>query len=170
MVADPEVAKRLTYKMINRSVPAQLRLDAQTDVINTAGLAAARCAGLQTAVHWQPPRSIKQGVLIDILLQLPSSFGLMAANSCSHESCHTPVCSLSVQLRPHSCRVAVCCWLQWRAVAHHAACMAACLPVRLTGGLHRPDGRVCCHSGTGEARGRGATCGCSAHVGMCVQS
>jgi hypothetical protein len=53
MVADPEVAKRLTYKMINRSMPAQLRLDAQTDVINTAGLAAARCAGLLQAVHWQ---------------------------------------------------------------------------------------------------------------------
>jgi hypothetical protein len=44
MVADPEIAKRLTYKMINRNMPTQLRLDPDTDVINTTGLAAARCA------------------------------------------------------------------------------------------------------------------------------
>jgi hypothetical protein len=42
MVADPEISKRLTYKMINRSVPAQLRLETKDDAINTTGLAAAR--------------------------------------------------------------------------------------------------------------------------------
>lgn len=43
MVSDPEITKRLTYKMINRSLPAQLRLETQNDAINTTGLAAARC-------------------------------------------------------------------------------------------------------------------------------
>ena len=42
LVADPEVCKRLTYRMINRSMPPQLRLDERADVINTMGLAAAR--------------------------------------------------------------------------------------------------------------------------------
>lgn len=43
MISDPEITKRLTYKMINRSRPAQLRLQTQNDAINTTGLAAARC-------------------------------------------------------------------------------------------------------------------------------
>lgn len=42
LVADPEVSKRLTYKMLDRSVPTQLTLDPQTDMVNRTGLAAAR--------------------------------------------------------------------------------------------------------------------------------
>lgn len=55
MVADPEISKRLTYKMINRSVPAQLRLETKDDAINTTGLAAASGEMWRTMrMAWQP--------------------------------------------------------------------------------------------------------------------
>jgi cytochrome P450 len=43
MVCDPHIAKRLTMRNINRSRPVQLRTETQQDMINTTGLAAARC-------------------------------------------------------------------------------------------------------------------------------
>lgn len=43
MVCDPELCKRLTMRLIDRSRPVQLRTETQQDLINTTGLAAARC-------------------------------------------------------------------------------------------------------------------------------
>lgn len=55
MVCDPEICKRLTMRMIDRTRPVQLRTEMQQDLINTTGLAAARCvatAGRRGRAGW----------------------------------------------------------------------------------------------------------------------
>lgn len=40
--ADPEICRRVNYKMINRQIGGQLKLDDQDDVINNQGLVVAK--------------------------------------------------------------------------------------------------------------------------------